>query len=99
MSFSNNLKRIRQKRKLSQQSLAEKLNIAQSTVGMWEAGRRTPKLDELERIARVLGVGVTDFIGTGKTISLEGLEKSEIKKIQDYVYAMMWKKYQSKKAV
>jgi CheY-like chemotaxis protein/DNA-binding XRE family transcriptional regulator len=63
MEFAENLKNIRKSIKLSQQELADKLEVAQSTVGMWESGRRTPKLDELDRMARILNVTVSRLIG------------------------------------
>lgn len=42
-----NLKKIRESRGLTQKQLADKLNIASSTVGMYEQGRRQPDLDTL----------------------------------------------------
>jgi len=62
MTFSDNLKKIRKKLKFSQQELADKLEVAQSTVGMWESGKRTPKLDELDRLAKVLRTTVDRLI-------------------------------------
>jgi CheY-like chemotaxis protein/DNA-binding XRE family transcriptional regulator len=63
MRFNDNLKRIRGEKRLSQQKLADMLKIAQSTVGMWESGRRTPKLEEIERLAKVLRVTVNRLVG------------------------------------
>ncbi len=62
-TFSDNLRRMRKEQKLSQQELADKLEIAQSTVGMWESGKRTPKLEELNRLAGVLKITVSRLIG------------------------------------
>lgn len=58
INFAENLKKVRIEKKLSQQELANKLEVAQSTVGMWETGKRTPKLDELNRMASVLEITV-----------------------------------------
>ncbi|KJJ85436.1 protein containing Signal transduction response regulator, receiver region [Candidatus Omnitrophus magneticus] len=69
--FAENLRKLRKKQKLSQQILANKLNVAQSTIGMWETGKRTPKLDDLHRVADVLNVPINQLI-----ISLK--EKIEI---------------------
>ncbi len=63
MRFNDNLKRIRREKKLSQQELADMLKVAQSTVGMWESGRRTPKLEEIDRLAKVLRVTVNRLVG------------------------------------
>jgi len=62
MAFADNLKDIRLKRSLSQEELAKKLSVAQSTVGMWESGKRIPKVDELKRLARILAVTVNRLL-------------------------------------
>jgi CheY-like chemotaxis protein/transcriptional regulator with XRE-family HTH domain len=78
MNFADNLKKIRLDKDLSQQELARQLEVAQSTVGMWESGKRVPKLGELKRLASVLRVTVSRL--------LSGVEqKIEIMKNEIYV--------------
>jgi CheY-like chemotaxis protein/DNA-binding XRE family transcriptional regulator len=76
MSFAENLKNARSSQNISQQELAKKLSVAQSTVGMWESGKRVPKLDELKRLARVLGITISRLL-TGKERKIE-IAKNEI---------------------
>ncbi|MBF0217432.1 MAG: response regulator [Candidatus Omnitrophica bacterium] len=71
MSFAENLKKIRKGQKLTQHELARKLGLAQSTIGMWEAGHRTPKLDELDRLATTLEIGIEKLIGRTRRIDIE----------------------------
>ena len=71
MNFAENLRRIRESKSLSQQELAEKLGVAQSTVGMWESNKRTPKLAELNRMARVLNMTVARLLGQPKDKKIE----------------------------
>jgi len=77
MSFADNLKRIRELKNLSQQELAEKLGVAQSTVGMWESNKRTPKLAELNRMARVLNMTISRLLGQPKDKKVE-IIKNEV---------------------
>jgi CheY-like chemotaxis protein/DNA-binding XRE family transcriptional regulator len=77
MSFQNSIKKIREEKGFSQEALARKLNVAQSTIGMWESGKRTPKLDELNRLARILNITVNRLIGQPKERKVE-LIKNEI---------------------
>lgn len=94
MDFRENLRKIRKEKRLSQQELADKLDIAQSTVGMWESGKRTPKLDEINRLAKILNVTINRLVGKeerqveiikdelfvdGKKV--DDLDASDIKKI------------------
>ena len=77
MSFGESIKKIREEKGFSQEELAKKLDVAQSTIGMWESGRRTPKLDELNRLSRVLNITINRLIGQMKERKVE-LVKNEI---------------------
>jgi CheY-like chemotaxis protein/DNA-binding XRE family transcriptional regulator len=98
MDFSKSLKNIRKDLKISQQDLARRMGIAQSTVGMWETGKRTPKLDEIKRLARALNITVDRLISRGnKKIEItrnavyidgkevEGLNAIDVERIIDNV--------------
>jgi CheY-like chemotaxis protein/transcriptional regulator with XRE-family HTH domain len=76
VSFADNLKKIRTDKSLSQQELAKRLSVAQSTVGMWESGKRVLKLDELKRMAMVLNITVGRLL-SGKERKIE-IIKNEI---------------------
>lgn len=56
--FSLKLKELREDKGLSQQALAMKLNISQSTVGMWESGKREPNFETVKQIADFFKVSV-----------------------------------------
>ena len=77
MNFGENLKKIREESNLSQQDLARKLDVAQSTIAMWESSSRTPKLSELNRLAQVLKITVNRLIGQPRDKKVEVL-KNEI---------------------
>jgi transcriptional regulator with XRE-family HTH domain len=57
MNIGKNLKRLRRKRGLTQQALAEKVGITQVYVAYLEGGR-TPSLPMLQRLAKALKVKV-----------------------------------------
>ena len=56
------IKALRLGRGLTQQQLADKLNINRSTISNYENGNREPRLNELAAIASALGVS-TDIFG------------------------------------
>lgn len=62
MSFSQNLKKYRESRNFSRQSLADKVGISLSTLGMYEQGRREPDLQKLVSIATLLHVSVDELL-------------------------------------
>jgi len=52
------IKRIREKRGLTQEELANKVRVSRVTVARIEIGNRRPSLELLERLAEVLKVKV-----------------------------------------
>lgn len=62
MTIGHKLKTLRKGRKLSQQELADRLEITRATISNYEVGRRQPHISELQRIANFFGVGL-DYFG------------------------------------
>lgn len=69
--FSDNLVYLRKREGLSQQELADKMNVSRSLVGMYEAGQRMPSFEMLEALADIFNVNIDFLIGheTGGTDS------------------------------
>ncbi len=55
------IKQLREASGLSQVALAEKLNVGQSTVAMWETGENVPRADKLPELAKILGCTIDDL--------------------------------------
>lgn len=51
-------KALRKDSGITQEVLATKLGVKQSTIAMWETGKSKPRTDDLYVIADVLGVSV-----------------------------------------
>lgn len=62
MNFSDNLKKYRNLKGLSQKNLANLIGVSQTAVYSWEKGKMLPKLEQLSNLARVLDVSVIDLI-------------------------------------
>lgn len=58
-----NLKRVRTKRQMSQAELAAKAKISRGYLIRLENARQDPTLGTLERLAKALGVPVTELLG------------------------------------
>lgn len=59
--FGRRLAEVRKSRGMTQQQLAEKLEISLVSVGYIETGKRWPRLGTLHRIANCLGVPLGDL--------------------------------------
>lgn len=62
---------LRKTRGLTQEQLADKLNIKRATISNYEIGRRSPHIKELEAISEALGVNLEYFgYGGGAAVDL-----------------------------
>lgn len=50
------VKRLRKNKNITQQQLAEKMNVSDKTVSKWETGRGYPDISLIEPLAENLGV-------------------------------------------
>ena len=58
----NKISNLRNKRGLTQQELADRLNVSRSLVAMWENEKRTPDYFSIAAMANVFGVEKTEII-------------------------------------
>lgn len=65
--FSNNLRFLREKKKLSQNKLGELANVNQTTIARWEKEEISPSLDNILDLADVLNVSIADLTGKDLT--------------------------------
>lgn len=61
--FSKNLKYLREKNNLSQNKLAEKIGVNQTTIARWEDDNRIPTIDNAIDVAEALNVSLPDLLG------------------------------------
>lgn len=61
--LSDELKRLRKERNLTQNQLADALNVSQSTVASWEKGTRMPTTDFIPTIADFYGISLDRLLG------------------------------------
>lgn len=62
MNKNIKLIRARKKSKLTQQDLANRMQVTKSTISNWENGYSNPNLEKAIRLAAILGRDVKDLI-------------------------------------
>ncbi|MBO5954636.1 MAG: helix-turn-helix transcriptional regulator [Clostridia bacterium] len=60
--FKDNLKNLRKLKGLSQQQLAEKLNVSFKTISHWELGYSEPSLSMLTRLKEILNASYEELL-------------------------------------
>lgn len=63
MDVSTKLKELRKKAGLTQQEVADKVDVSRVAVGQWESGSVTPRPNKIERLAELFGVSVVQLLG------------------------------------
>ena len=63
MTIGETIQRLRTKRRLSQEQLAELVGVSRQAVSKWELNAALPDTDKLVPLARALGVTVDELLG------------------------------------
>lgn len=71
------IKILRKTRGLTQEQLADKLNVKRATISNYEIGRRSPHIKELEAIAEALGVNL-DYFGFGGGAAVDLVARAKV---------------------
>lgn len=62
MNFSKKLHILRKEKRLSQEGLAEKLNVSRQAVSKWESGQSFPELDKIIILSDIFSVTVDELV-------------------------------------
>ena len=79
-SFGKTLAKLRKERKLTQQELADLLNVTNKTISKWETNTTAPDIDTLKRISQVLNVPVDVLLGNSKLTITDNSNKHKLTK-------------------
>ena len=79
------LKELRKAKNLTQEQLAERLNISGRTVSRWETGNNMPDISLLVELAELYDVSIPEIIdGERKSETMEKEVKEVAEKMSDY---------------
>jgi transcriptional regulator with XRE-family HTH domain len=70
MSIGTKIRRLRVRNKMSQEELAFKLNVAQTSISNFEADKTVPDFVIMQQIGEVFEVGLEYFIDEKKTFTV-----------------------------
>ncbi len=79
MEFHNKMYTLRKQKGLSQEELANRLNVSRQTVSKWEVGDSTPDMEKLIAISDLFEISLDELVMDKAPTQLEGTtDKSEI---------------------
>ena len=68
MAFSDNMRTYRKERGLTQQQLADALDVSLGVISKWEKGLSTPDIQVLMEMAEVFGVSTDTLLGVNLSL-------------------------------
>ena len=84
MDIGNKILELRKESKLSQEQLAEKMNVARQTISKWELGETTPDLAQSKLLSQIFNVSLDELTNNEiRNILIDKVDNNEklIKKI------------------
>ena len=78
-AVGKNLKQLRQREKLTQDALAERLHVTRQAVSSWETGKTQPDIETLTTLAEALNADVRELIyGPGRERTALSTRSTEV---------------------
>ncbi|MBR1717737.1 MAG: helix-turn-helix transcriptional regulator [Bacilli bacterium] len=94
MNLKENLKRIRKENNLSQEQLADKLNVSRQSVSKWESGTSYPEMDKMIQLCRMFDLNIDELLNQDiKKVREEKNSKIDINKYIDSFLHFVSKSY------
>ena len=95
MNFGKKILDARKKANLSQEEIAEKLNITRQTVSKWESNETVPNINQVKLLAKIYKISLEELLNYNKIDEeIESIIKKTNTKTQDKIN---WTKVWSKK--
>ena len=80
MKFGENLKIIRKNKKMSQEELAEKVNVSRQSVSKWETGESYPEMNNILELCKIFNCKLNDLVHTDMS-DISSLDEEIIMKV------------------
>lgn len=81
MQLGNNIQTLRKKKGLSQEKLAEKINVTRQTISNWELGETAPNPEQLILLSKEFDISIDELVGNDTIPSGSSNEDRSIKDI------------------
>ena len=75
MLFNEKLKMLRKEKNLTQEELAEKLNVSRQAITKWESGDGTPDIENLKQVSVLFNTTIDELVKEEKNVTTKIEEK------------------------
>lgn len=88
MKFSEKLQKLRKENNLSQEQLADKLDVSRQSVSKWESGQTYPEMDKLLTMCKLFNITLDDL--TNDEIDIQEVKPKNKNKFDNLVDDVMY---------
>ena len=78
MEIGNKILELRKKENISQEQLAEKMNVTRQTISKWELGETTPDIKQAKVLSKIFNISLDELTDNDiKSIVVEKISNTE----------------------
>ena len=66
MQIGNKINQLRKLSGMTQEQLAEKLNVSRQTISKWESGSSSPDIESVVKVSEIFQVSLDDLLKEGE---------------------------------
>lgn len=90
MEFNEKLQKLRKKKGITQEELAESLFVSRTAISKWESGRGYPNIDSLKGIANFFSVTIDELLSGEELLTLaEEDSRQKRSRTQDLLFGLL----------
>ena len=82
MSFNEKLKMLRKELNLTQEELADKLNVSRQAITKWESGDGIPDIENLKQLSILFNTTIDELVKEEKSVSITKYEYSYVEQLE-----------------
>ena len=88
MNFANNLQKLRKLSSMSQEALAEKLDVTRQSVSKWESGKGYPSIDSLKYMSKLFSISIDNLLSSEEILDIAEQDKQQrLKKNNGFIFS------------
>jgi Predicted transcriptional regulators len=84
MTIGDKIKLLRTEKGITQEALAENLNVSRSAIAKWETNSGVPEMSNLKIISKLFAISVDELIDDSKKIKITESKENEIFNCSEY---------------
>ena len=91
MELNEQIKKYRTEKNISQEELAEKINVTRQSISNWENGKTYPDIHSLLLLSSLFGISLDQLVKGDIEVMKKVIQKEEIEKMNRYgrIYTVM----------